>query len=212
MSQHVAGFVTTLITHFPVRHDTQALEQEWMGSMVRNLRNYGGAVLTKAAQRIIDTRVDRRFPLVAECRKVCDEIDRFEKAAQPNPQAEIPKYAGLADWQTKLADDLIKCEMGRQAAREDWILSLHDFARKNGRLPTGSEIAKCKQGAREFDETYAQLIRDFAKLDNPTSEENLGAWKRLSETEVAGSLIKLGDSMLASRSELAARFKKERAA
>jgi len=189
MSQAVASFVTKLITHFPVKHESQFAEQEWMGSMVRNLRTYSAPVLESAAQKIIDTRTDRRFPLPSECKKVCDEIaardHQEQQASRLSPDAKLPPQ--FSQWRVRLADDLINCSLGRQAAQEGWILALHDFARENGKLPTGSEIARCKAVPAGFDEAYAVCLRGGAGFAN-------------------SALKTLGDKMIARRKELAERL------
>ena len=50
---------------------------------------------------------------------------------------------------------------GRRAADGGWVLSLHDFCRKQGRLPIGPEIPRLKASARGFDDAYrdAYLIK-----------------------------------------------------
>lgn len=187
MSQNVANFITKLMTHFPFKHESQAAEQDWLASMIRNLRGYPSTVLEPAAQKIIDTRTDRRFPLPAECKKICDEIaskEATEKAMLlPNNNRLPPEFS---DWRIKLADDLIMCPMGREAAKEGWILALHDFARENGKLPTGPEITRCKAVPKGFDEAYAVCLRGEAGFAN-------------------NALKALGDKMIARRKDLAAR-------
>jgi hypothetical protein len=189
MSQAVASFVTKLITHFPVKHESQFAEQEWMGSMVRNLRTYPASVLDRGAQKLIDTRTDRRFPLPSECKKVCDEIasrDHQERqASQLTPDAKLPPQ--FSEWRVKLADDLIMCPMGREAAKEGWILALHDFARDNGRLPVGGEISKTKAVRKGFDDAYYDVISGNGGFCAP-------------------ALKALGDKMIARRNELTERL------
>jgi hypothetical protein len=185
MSQAVASFVTKLITHFPVKHESQFAEQEWIGSMVRNLRTYGAPVLDRAAQKIIDTRTDRRFPLPSECKKTCDEIaardHQEQQAGRLTPDAKLPPP--FSEWRVKLADDLVTCPMGREAAKDGWILALHDFARENGRLPAGGEITKVKAVPKGFDDAYADNMRRHDPM--------------------AKALRVLGDKMVARRKALA---------
>jgi hypothetical protein len=167
MSQAVASFVTKLITHFPVKHESQLAEQEWMGSMVRNLRGYSASCLEAAAQKLIDTRTDRRFPLPAECKKVCDEFASREHQERQAQSLQVDRPPPVySDSRIRLADDLIQTPMGREAAREGWIGSLHDFARENARLPTGSEIARVKAGARSFDEGAEIVARGEGGVAN----------------------------------------------
>lgn len=184
MSQHVVGFITKLMMHFPFKHDSQAAEQDWLASMMRNLRGYGGSVLEIAAQKIIDTRTDRRFPLPAECKKVCDDIasrEVVEKATLLPNNKRLPEFS---DARVKLADDLVMCPMGREAAKDGWILALHDFARDNMRLPAGGEIQKTKAVRKGFDDAYYDVISGNGGFCSP-------------------ALKVLGDKMIARRQQLA---------
>jgi hypothetical protein len=73
--------------------------------------------------------------------------------------------------------------MGKRAARDGWVLSLHDFCRKHGRLPQHHEVDKLKAAAKFFDEQYAIAVRGAA---GPNSK----------------ALARLGDKMLARRNSL----------
>lgn len=68
------------------------------------------------------------------------------------------------------ADDLIQSDMGRQAAEEGWSLSLWDFCREKGRLPTGYEVSACKQTTREFNEAYATTVNTSGTLAKQMKE------------------------------------------
>jgi len=188
----VSKFLTELSLHFGKRFESEEAEDQWLDSMERNLRVYTPSVLDRACKRIVDTRKDRYFPLPAECRAACEEIVKVEKAENTNRLDEPKhKFAGHADWQYRLADDLIMCGLGRRAAEEGWILSLHDFCRNNGRLPKEQwEIRKCVDGAKGFDEAYEGLLREKAAGRS---------------TALQNELIALGDAMLARREKLSAR-------
>jgi len=190
MSQAVSKFIGELAVHFPNRFDTEAAEDQWLKSMVRNLRGYDTPILEMAAREIIDTRTDRRFPLPADIKDVCARLVRTENMKAP-PQLRV-EPSQFADWRSNLADDLVKCGIGRQAADEGWILSLHDFARNNGRLPAGGDIAKCKATAIDFVKAYEECLRGEA-----------GA--------LSGTLARLGTSMLKRRGEIAAKVKESAA-
>lgn len=195
MSQAVSQFITDLAVHFGRKLDTPEAEDAWLKSMVAALRGYGASVLKEAAQRIISTRTERSFPLPAECKKVCDDIASREALAKGmqllQPDAKnVPEYS---DWRFKLADDLVMCPMGKQAAREGWIGCLWAFCRKNMRMPKDHEIHQCKTDAKRFDEAYEWCLRGEGGVANH-------------------ALVKLGDSMLARREELRARVLGEKAA
>jgi hypothetical protein len=160
VSEAVSNFISELSLHFSKRFDSEAAEDQWLDSMRRNLRTYSPSVLKRACQRIVDTRKDRYFPLPAECRRACEEIEKVERAenARPLDTHAHPLQVG-ADWKYRLADDLIMCGLGKRAAQEGWILSLHDYCRNNGRLPTQEhEIRKCIQDAKGFDQAYEDVL------------------------------------------------------
>jgi hypothetical protein len=194
----VVKFIGAVSIHFPrpscpenPREAAEWKQREtmWLDSMIQILGGYDEDVLQRAATRIVrsETR-DRRFPLPAVCRQVCEEIVKADKASQPPTIEDRAKdLKGNADWQYRLADDLIMCEMGRRAAREGWILSLHDFCRINGRLPTADwEIRKCIDGARGFDKAYEEVLNGAGGV-------------------CAKALEALGDTMLKRREALRAR-------
>ena len=171
-------FVTTLVMHFPVRHDTPERETEWLKTLIAAIKHYDGQVLGKAAQHIIENRTDRRFPLPAEIRKACSEVvSEINRGKLPlNRDAlQAPEWSLERH---RLADEMIVCETGRRAAEGGWILGLHNFIRKHARMPLHHEIDKLKRDAADFDEIY------------PRS----GPW------------MPLGNKMLAERERLAKRL------
>lgn len=184
MSQQkaISSFITSLALHFGQRHDTPEAEKAWLRSMALNLKSFSAAVLKEAAEEIIRTRKHRNFPLPAECREVCIAIDKRERASELPMEKQIPeRHAEWTKWRIDNADRLIQTSLGREAARSNWILQLHDFIRIHQRMPAGHEIARLKQAAHEFDDAYAECVR--------------GGWGQ------AAMLAKLGESMLAKREE-----------
>lgn len=194
MSQPVSQFITDLAIHFGRKHDTPEAEKAWLQSMFSSMRGYNADVLRRAADKIIGTRTERSFPLPAECKRVCEEIQRFDETTKPRALIDHPhKNDAMSEWRWRLADDLIMCPMGREAAKDGWIGALHDFARENGRLPTGSEISKCKADAKGFDEAFMKCARGECG-------------------ELSKSLTDLGQTMLKRREKLRARVLGEKAA
>ena len=187
MSSKVSEFVSKLVMHFPVRFDSDERQIEWVDSMTVAFRGYDGDVLMRAAQKTIDTRTDRKFPLIAELHKICREIiydDKITQKALPGVTS-AERADPASPERARLADDLVLGEMGRQAAREGWILHLWHFVRDNGRLPEQRQIQKLKDEVRGFEEAL-----DHARK---------GGWDQ------AQVLVKTGTSMLSRRQELAER-------
>jgi hypothetical protein len=167
MSEAVSDFIQELSLHFHKKLDSEADEDMWLASMRRNLQGYSADVIRRGCRRIIDFRKERFFPLPSECRKACEEVIQLEKASStpkfvpgtPDPKSLQSKYDQAyahADWL------IMQGPMGKQAANEGWILTLHDFIRENGRLPKDYEITKCKATAKGFDEDYAKCLRGEA--------------------------------------------------
>jgi len=178
-------FIVAVVMHFPVRHESPEREIEWTRSIVDAIKHYEGEILRRSAQRIIDSRTDRRFPLPAEIRKVCAQIAEEDRRGRLIVDASPLANRNMA-WAADrmiLARDLLKCETGRTAAREGWILGLWDFCRNNARLPVGEEVRRIKRESEEFTEAYNTAMRGgFAG---------------------ARALVALGDQMMARRENLA---------
>jgi hypothetical protein len=203
-SGDVSDFITELENHFiPVKHENAARKKAWMASFSRELERFSVQVLVETARDLIVTRKERYFPPLSECVDACKNakkrFDLVAKAAAAPVQSnwKPEKDDEWADWRRDLADKLIIGPMGKQAAASNWILQLHDFIRKNQRLPNGMEVNRLKEEARIFDEKYAECVA-------------FRGWKTTTQSEPgamaqAGWLVKLGDQMRARRAELADR-------
>ena len=160
MSQGFSNFITTLVMHFPVKHESPAREAEWLKGMAITLRGYQPSTLARAAEWMIENRKDRRFPLPAECREAC--MKAFERERLETPML-LGKMDKLSDWhpsREKLAYELLAGPLGKRAATEGWILALFDFTRKNMRLPAeGFEVANCIASAKGFDRAFENCVR-----------------------------------------------------
>jgi hypothetical protein len=165
----VAKFIGAIAIHMP-RHRAEteaekATEKLWFKDMVAMFKNYSDSVLERAATRIVRSESkDRRFPLPAACMKACEEIIKLDRAeatprlddksrAPAQMQSEYDRKYANADWL------ITQSPMGKQAAREGWILSLHDYIRQHDRLPVEKhEIEWCKDSARGFDKAYEEVL------------------------------------------------------
>lgn len=176
MSAKVEKFLTTVMSHFNKRHASDADEEAWTLSMIDGLKPYHANVLDAAAQRIILTRREPGFPFLADCRRACEEViklDQAERTPKFDDAAKEKSRINDHDWRYKLADELIVCAMGRQAAREGWALSLHNFIVDFGRLPNDHEVngrmtptlknrLPCKQAAEEFQKAFESVLNGEA--------------------------------------------------
>ena len=175
----VLTFIDTVIQHYPPYRWDEEQEKAWVNTMVRELGGFSEDVLNRAIKEMIRTRKDRRIPLVPECLSACHDARRWidaEKNKGQLPMGEKPS-SGL-DWtgdRLKLATDLCMSPMGREAAKEGWVQQLHDFARKNSRLPQPGEIGALKREAKAFDEAYARCVK--------------GGWPQAEKLERLGAMM-----------------------
>lgn len=114
------------------------------------LAKYTPEVLDRAADILIRTHKRNSFPKPSDIVTVCEDVLSMKTISAPLP----PKHPEWTPERVKLADKLIVSDMGRIAADEGWILSLHDFCRKKSRLPSEHEIDRIKRDARGFDDAY----------------------------------------------------------
>lgn len=159
-----SDFVQAIIQIWPPFRWDEVQEQAWTDLMVRELAAFKPAVLERGFQEMVRKRKETRIPTPAECIAACTEAMRWMEM-----ETDEGKLPGLREhtsdeWSTercRLAYDLIKSGMGKQAAQEEpcWILALWHFCRRNQRLPAGPEIEQCKRTAREFDESYRDTLR-----------------------------------------------------
>lgn len=184
MSQNVSKFISDLTVHFGLRHERPEHETAWLVSMARELRGFDGQTLARAAEEIVRNRTDRRFPLPADCRKACIEARKWVDVERRVTSLPMEPQSMQMKWEerVRLANDLVMCSAGRQAAQEGWIGILHARVVQDGRLPPASEFGALKRYAKEFDQAYAQCVK--------------GGWPQ------AQRLEQLGRDMLANRKRL----------
>lgn len=116
---------------------------------------YTNAELENAGDRVIANHRGRSFPTPGEIISACADT----RAAKSETVPETPVDPQWSNASFAIADRLIKTPMGRVAATEGWILSLHDFIRREHRLPEPREIGPIKARARGFDDAYAEVCR-----------------------------------------------------
>lgn len=169
--------------------DDQAVA--WARSWAIAFKNTEPWLLEAATQRIVETREERKHPLISDMRRAIQELQEIERRNNPKMAVAVEQQHGD---QFALADALINCEMGREAARAEpcWVLALHDFCRENRRLPTGGEIAKLKRVAAEFEDRYRACVR-----------KEIGSFNGVA---LSGPLEKLGASMIRRREQLRAKL------
>lgn len=152
----------------------------YLTEVAKSIEGFSQDVKDDACTYLMKTHKSQRFPTPALCRAACEHVVHERGQAAPREPGKLDH----ADWTKHAiakADALIVSDIGRRAADAGWVLALHDFCRKRGRLPLPHEIDKLRQSARGFDDAYGSLD------GHPR----------------AGVLRKLADSMLARRDKYA---------
>lgn len=147
-------------------------EAIWLRTMLDLLSPYDDDVLLEAANTIVRTRDPAKdgtmFPKPVECLAACDKAKDL-KSVRATPlletQEAVRKRAERnASWtaeRIQLADELCAgTALGKRAAREGWVLHLHDFCRENMRLPDAEQIDQLIRHAVNFQDFVAKLTMD----------------------------------------------------
>lgn len=170
----------------------------WLAEMERMTKAYSETELDKAADLIMRRHRGRYFPAVSEIVCACADAREDVNPAKPVDKAKWPEWEPEA---IKKADELICGEMGREAASEGWISGLHDFCRKNGRLPHGREVTSCRDVSRGFDNAYALCTR----MHTPLGTALVGLGNSMLKNHEY--LVKIANGHKRSQRELAAYLK-----
>lgn len=177
----------------PVSENTE----QFMFEYARMLNNYTEAELEEAADLLFQRhKGPHRWPRIPECIMCAEEARERRHSDAKAKEANKPQNPDWMPEVVAMANDLIRCDLGRRAAREGWITQLWDFCRKHRRLPDKAEIERARPldprrfggliaEARRFDQAYAECC----KPDAP---------------EMTRKLKELGDSMLERRDRLSA--------
>lgn len=152
----------------------------YLNEVARLLAGFSEAELSKAGDALLSAHKSRSWPTPAQCVDACYAA----RGKPPSPVPEAPKYPEWSREAIAAANKLVMSDIGRQAADQGWILALHDFCRKERRLPNETEQHRIKRKSLQFNEAYAQCCRGEGG--------SLGA-----------SLRRLGDGMLKRRERLA---------
>jgi len=179
-------FAEAIITHWPPFRWDEHQELSWTQALVRELSGFDRQVLGNAMAHLVRTRRDTKTPTVAVCIDACVAERRYLEAQKRIESLPIDAKPEERDrpWYSPQRKDtvdvLVKCPLGKQAAKEGWIGAMYAFAMEHGRLPRPdmhvaapkvigphpirpyigmTEIAMCKQQAKDFDMTYALCVR-----------------------------------------------------
>lgn len=154
-------FVERVLQLWPPFRWDEVQEQAWADLMVRELSGFKPAVLERGFQEMVRKRKESRIPTPAECIAACAEAKRWVDAEQDS--AKLPEFrTPQGEYSTerwRLAHELKRSPLGKQAAREGWIVAFVHFCRRNQRLPGGAEIDQCKRDSDGIEEIYKLATR-----------------------------------------------------
>lgn len=152
----------------------------WFAEVTRLVAGYSEVEQDRAFDLITRTHRGAKYPSVSEIVTGCADA---REILQP-PRKEAPKYPDWSASAIAKADQLMRSDIGRMLAKEGCALGLHDFLRKNGRMPTQGEISAIRAESREFDEAYAKCVRgDAGPLSKPLEQLGNSMLDRRAEIE-----------------------------
>lgn len=161
--------------------------QVYLQEVAKLLSKYSETQLQAGCNHLLKTHRTRTFPTPAQIITAIE--DHLASQSEKTPIG--PKHP---EWQPAAkarADRLIQSEMGRKAAREGWILSLHDYCRKHNELPPYTEVSRLKEMARGFEEAYSACCRG----DGGTFNDSLRAYgEKFLKKREKYALLALGDA------------------
>jgi len=137
-----ADFLAQMLRHFRVYYREGSPEEaQWMDGLTAILSVYRDDVLADGCLWFLQHRKEPRFPLPAEIITVCDEItkERSRPALLAQEAAEV-RASPYSRSRTRLVLDLLRGDLGKRAARENWIGPLVDYARQHAALPKDERL------------------------------------------------------------------------
>lgn len=146
-------FLKPLMRHFNLPPGASDDPEGWERDYDESLGTFGDDALRRAARIIREERTGARtFPLIADCNAACkrafDELHspRSNKSgARNDDQAIEDGYPEWGDLRRQQAWSLMRCDLGKEAARDMWVVPLFDFCRENRRLPDRHEVERLIQ-------------------------------------------------------------------
>lgn len=146
---------------------------EFFDLVCDRLRSVPAELLRPAANWLIDHHEYKSWPTIAVMQKAVAAV-----RPRDTETSNLSHRGDRGDsWSTdseRQADELVRCDLGRTAAAEGWILTLHDFARERKRLPSGREIDFLREKGRRHAAERAEIIRGTGN-----GHEVFGALRRL---------------------------------
>ena len=154
--------IKPLMRHFNLPKGAADDPEGWLRDYEESLGTFGDDVLRRAARIMRDEQAGTRtFPLIADCNAMCkrafDELHSPRGNKSGSRRADDPfeeRYPEWSELRKQQAWSLMRGELGKEAARDMWVVPLYDFCRKNRRLPQRHEVDELVQKGK----TTAELV------------------------------------------------------
>lgn len=123
-------------------------EQIFLRDFKTDFGGFSERVYTLAAQKLrTDPSAKKSFPVNGAILAACQEVQRELAMDGAKPAATADRNPEWSPKRIELANRMMHSDLGRQAAEEGWIVSLHDFCREQARLPNRFEAEKVRSAA-----------------------------------------------------------------
>lgn len=127
---------------------------------VKQLEGFDDEVLSQAFEKVAGSYMPSKrnpWPAPSICKKTCERVLADRKATQPQ-KPEPPKYPDWTQSAFAQADRLLVGPIAERAAREGWVLGLHDHYRKTPAPPSELEIRDMIANAQFVDRCAAGAV------------------------------------------------------
>lgn len=161
MSAVKSSFIEPLVMAFALPSNADRDMAGWLSIYDEQLNGFTSSVLAESAKHIIATHKVRSFPLVSECIAACRAAQESAMLrARADRQTAVKRGIDPAfdDWRRKSADKLFATELGRQALKEDWGWTLHDWLMSNQRQPDKHEIEQIRKNGMSRSKRFWELV------------------------------------------------------
>lgn len=168
MSAVKSSFIEPLVMAFALPSNADRDMAGWLNIYDEQLNGFTSSVLAEAAKRIIATHKVRSFPLVSECLDACRAAQESAMLRARADRSAVKRQVAppFEDWRRKGADRLFATELGRQALKEDWGWTLHDWLISNQRQPDKHEIEQIRKDGMSRSKRFWELVgRDDGVVD-----------------------------------------------
>lgn len=152
-----------------------------MPVLTKHLAEFDEAVLDGAFEHLLMTHKFKTWPMPKEIIAACNLV-KFKLRPEPQAIDDNP----WSDERIRLADLLIKCDLGIQAAEGGWLDELWRFCRETQRLP---------EGEKEVDRVFKQAEKNLNRFNRGKKRViNDRGWKK-SGYPLRTACLKLAESM-----------------